>query len=140
MSANNQSELTNKQTKLSLKTRKRKNVTIESVVKAERLPEKRFAIDLNEDVFDGDNSEIDPDDPPYITDAEDIESDSDEDKDNEIVRDFSINFTATASNKSSQIKTEKYGALDEETLNVPSGIKMEKETVSSFQDTIPSTG
>ena len=49
MSANNQ---TSEQTKLSFKTQKRKNVTSESVVLPEHLPEKVFAIDLTEDVLD----------------------------------------------------------------------------------------
>ena len=53
MSAKNQtSEQTHKQTRLSLKTQKRKNVTSESVVLPEHLPEKVFAIDLTEDVLD----------------------------------------------------------------------------------------
>ena len=53
MSANNQpSEQTHKQTKLSFKTQKRKNVTSESVVLPEYLPENVFAIDLTEDVLD----------------------------------------------------------------------------------------
>ena len=53
MSANNQtSEQTHKQTKLSFKTQKRKNVKSESVVLPEHLPEKVFAIDLTEDVID----------------------------------------------------------------------------------------
>ena len=48
-------------------------------------------------------SEIDPDDPPYITDREDMESDIDEDKDNEIIRDLFIDITARVPNKLSQI-------------------------------------
>ena len=53
MSANNQtSEQTHKQTRLSLKTQKCKNVTSESVVLPEYLPENVFAIDLTEDVLD----------------------------------------------------------------------------------------
>ena len=49
MSANNQ---TSEQTKLSFKTQKRKNVTSESVVLPDYLPEKVFVIDLTEDVLD----------------------------------------------------------------------------------------
>ena len=101
-----------------MKTQKRKNITSESTVLPDRLSEKVFVIDKNENVTDVNGvrrvaatdskpfaipaSVIDfkattanrgdvvsPDDRPYITDSEDIETDNDDDEDKEVDKDFS---------------------------------------------------